>query len=124
MAQFPIKGVGVGQLSRNDSPSKYEPLLEVNDKRADAEGGYEFRRRRFTRKPRNTIKMGFLNITHADKLILEAFYDTMLTDTAFIWYDQIAGINRQVYFEKSPVWNYEGIGPLKLWSPNFELKEV
>lgn len=120
MADFPTTPT----LSQGESPSKYDIKQEVNEIKSETDGGYEFKRRRFTRAPRNIVDTGFIGITHADKMVLQGFYDTHQTTVAFNYYDYIAGLTRQVRFEESPKWNYVGIGQTRLWSPSFKMKEI
>jgi hypothetical protein len=124
MAQFPVKGRGPNDLSQGESPSIYKPGTEINDVRADAEGGYEFRRPRTTRGPRETVKTGFIGLPHDDYLKLKAFWDAHLTTEAFTYYDYVHGIYRTVRFEKEPDWGPQIIGTNRMWSPTFELKEL
>lgn len=120
MANFPVKP----QLSQGESPSKYGIKQEVNEIKSETEGGYEFKRKRFTRAERNILDTGFIGIKHVDKLILDAFYNTHGTTLAFNYYDYIAGLTRQVRFEESPKWDYVGIGQTKLWNVTFKMKEI
>lgn len=120
MANFPTKPT----LSQGESPSKYDIKLETNEVKSETDGGYEFKRRRFTRAPRNVIGTGFIGINHADKITLENFYSAHGTTVAFLYYDYIAGLTRQVRFEEVPKWNYVGIGQTKLWHADFKMKEI
>lgn len=124
MAQFPTKGTGKGYLARGESPSIYKPGTEINDVRADADGGYEFRRQRTTRGPRETVKTGFIGLSHDDYLTLKKFWDEHLTTEAFTYYDYIHGFYRTVRFEKEPDWNPQVVGKNRMWSPTFEMKEL
>lgn len=121
MAQFPTMD---DDLSRGESPSKYDIKPEVADIRNDTDGGYETRRPRFTRAPRNLVKTGFIGLSHADYQILLAFWNAHLTTVAFTYWDYMNDVMRQVRFDKEPDWKPETIGKRRLWSPNFELKEI
>jgi hypothetical protein len=120
MANFPRKPA----ISIGESPSKYDVIPEANEVKADAEGGYEFKRKRFTRAARNMITTGFIGIKNADKMVLEAFYNTHGTTVAFTYIDDVSNVTRQVRFEDPPKWDYIGIGTTRLWSPSFKMKEV
>lgn len=118
---FPTKIAG---LSLGESPSKYDIKNEVADIRADAEGGYEARRPRFTRRGRDQVTTGFIGLTQADFNMLNQFWLDHTTTVAFIYHDYMVGIDRQVRFEKEPDWNPSAIGTTRRWSPTFQMKEV
>lgn len=119
---FPVKGPS--GLSQGESPSKYDIIDEQNDIRSDAEGGYEARRPRYTRAGRTTIKTGFIQIKQADYAILRQFWKDHGTTVAFTYVDYMEGVTRQMRFENPPDWNPEAIGQLRLYSPQFVMKEV
>jgi hypothetical protein len=119
MATFPTKP----QLSQGESPSLYKNKAEDNANKADTDGGYEFRRRRFTRKRRRMLETGFIGLPNADYLTLDAFWEEHQTDTAFTWYDQIADVTRQVRFDEFDA-DYVGIGPNKMWTIKIKMSEI
>jgi hypothetical protein len=120
MATFPTKGV----LTLGEAPSKYDIDETDNEVKADTDGGYEFKRPRFTRKPPRIVKTGFIGLTHADYLVLLAFWDAHGTTVAFTYTDYVHGISRNVRFDKKPDWKPQIIGTRRLWNPSFEMKEV
>lgn len=120
MATFPTKPT----LAVGESPSKYDITEEPNEAKAPTEGGYEFRRKRFTRATPEIVSTGFTGLKHADYLVLRAFWKQHTTVVAFTYFDYMLGINRTVRFEEPPKWNPESIGTTRLWSPTFKMKEV
>lgn len=120
MANFPTKPT----LSQGESPSLYERSQDDNAMRTDADGGYVFVRRRFTRAPRYEFKTGFIGIPHADKLIIEQFWKDHLTDTAFNYTDYINGGTFNVRFSKPVKFDYVGVGQTKLWDIKIEMEQV
>lgn len=119
MANFPKKPT----LSQGESPSLYKVKHPDISNKAPTDGGYEFRRRRYTGVPRKTYETGFIGIEQADFDIIEAFYDTHLTDTIFTWTDQIRGVDRQVRFDEFKP-EYKGLGQHKRWNVKIKLSEV
>jgi hypothetical protein len=119
MANFPTKP----QLSQGESPSLYKNKAEDNVLSGDTDGGYEFRRRRFTRPRRRMIETGFLNVPHADLLILNDFWEEHQKDKAFIWFDYLYGVSRQVRFDDFDA-QYTGIGQRKMWTIKIKMSEI
>lgn len=114
MANFPTKATG---LSQGESPSLYsnEAMVDDDTVSAKTEGGYEYRRNRFSRAPRRAIETGFINLPHVDYLTIKAFFDTHLKTTEFIWYDQILEQNFTVRFDDFKA-DYKGIGQNRMWN--------
>jgi len=121
MANFPTKATG---LSRGESPSKYGEEEEDISIRSETEGGYEFRRPRFTRKPRTVYTTGFIGLNQSDYLALKSFYDTHKTTMAFNWTNQLTSVVHQVYFNKPIKWDYTGVATNRIWSCTIEMKEI
>jgi hypothetical protein len=119
MANFPTKP----QLSQGESPSLYKIKAQENENKADTDGGYEFRRRRFTRTRRKHIETGFIGLPHADYLVLDAFWETHQTDTAFSYYDYLHGVTRQMRFDSFEP-DYVGVGTHKLWTIKIKMSEI
>jgi hypothetical protein len=119
MATFPAPPI----LSQGESPSLYK--VETNDKSVSAEtdGGYEFRRRRFTRRRRRQYETGFLFLPHADYVILDEFWEEHQTDTPFTWHDPIQGVDRTVRFDEFKP-DYVGIGQYRLWTIKIKISEI
>lgn len=116
MANFPT-------LSQGESPSLYSNVAEDNTIKADADGGYEFRRRRFTRKRRRIIETGFLFLPHADYLVLDAFWEEHGNDLPFTYHDYIHGIDRTVRFDDFKP-DYVGVGQNRMWTIKIKMSEV
>lgn len=119
MANFPTKPT----LSQGESPSLYKNVPEDNANKADTDGGYEFRRRRFTRAPRRKIETGFLHLPHADYLELNQFWEDHQTDVAFTWYDYLHEVNIQVRFDSFEP-DYTGIGTSRTWTVKIKMSEI
>lgn len=121
MANFPSKSNSA--LTQDFSPSDYsnEPMVETAS--AKSEGGYEHRRRRFTRTPRREISVGFKGLKNADFQIVEDFYDAHLEDTEFTFYDPIKDTSYTCRFDE---WKpkYVGIGTTLLWDIQIKMSEV
>jgi len=119
MANFPTPPT----LTQGESPSLYKNEAEENVLKADTDGGYEFRRRRFTRKRRRMFETGFISIPHSDYLILDAFWEDHQMDKAFTWVDQITGLTHQVRFDDFKA-DYTGIGQYRMWTIKIKMSEV
>lgn len=119
MANFPTKP----SLSQGESPSLYKNEAEDNANKAPTDGGYEFRRRRFTRTRRRSIETGFVNLPHADYQILDTFWETHQTDTAFIWFDYMHDVSRQVRFDDFKP-DYVGVGQNRSWTIKIKMSEI
>jgi len=121
MANFPTKQNG--DISRDFSPSLYknEPMVETM--KGKTEGGYEHRRRRFTRKPRRAIEIGFIDLSQSDFETIEAFYDAHLEDTEFSFYDPIRD---EVYTCRFDEWkpDYSGLGENVRYGLKIKMSEV
>lgn len=120
MQTFPTKGNG---LTRGESPSLYKIDWEDNVLKAPADGGYEFRRRKFTRTPPRMIETGYIGLSHADYLVLEAFWLEHQNDTEFLYPDYMTGTTRTVRFDDFKP-DYTGYGQTKVWGLKIKLKEV
>ena len=119
MATFPTKPI----LSQGESPSLYKNIPMDNMKGAKSDGGYEFRRRQFSRKPRRKIETGFIKMPHADYLVLDAFYEEHQLDVAFTWHDYIHDVSRQVRFDEFKP-EYKGIGTNRKWTVKIKMSEI
>lgn len=121
MADFPTKANG--QLTQGESPSMWSMKPKSTVLKAETDGGYEFRRRRTTRAPRNEIETGFISLPHADYLVLKAFWDAHLEDVAFTYRDYLHDIDRQVRFDE---WkpDYTGVGQNRMWTVKIKMSEI
>lgn len=120
MQTFPTKG---GGLTLGESPSLYKYSFADNVRKASTEGGYEFRRRRFSRTPARTIETGFIGLNHSDFIALENFYLTHQMDKEFTYYDYHYGVNRTVRFDDFKP-EATTIGQTKLWNVKIKMSEV
>ena len=111
-------------LSIGESPSKFKRSQEDNVIKSKTDGGYEFRRRRFTRKPVYMFTTGYIGISQTEKEMIETFWNDKLTDTAFLYTDIINGGVFNVTFDKPPTFTYKGIGTTRLWDVTLEMRQV
>lgn len=119
MANFPTKPT----LSQGESPSLYKLDRQDNVVKAETDGGYEFRRRRFTRTPRKVIETGFISLPHADYEILEEFFEDHLNDVAFTYTDYIRGTTHQMRFDDFTP-DYVGVGDNRRWTVKIKMSEI
>jgi hypothetical protein len=125
MADFPI----VSLATKEDS-AKYGFEQEDNAVKPQMEGGYVLSRPRFTRRPRRTWKTGFTDITNADKLLLEAFYNAKGTHMSFTYLvpvpDTEGGSKETVTvrFKEPLKFTYAGIGATAHWNVEVSLEEL
>lgn len=119
MAEFP----GKPTLSIGESPSLYSNTPEDNSIKADTDGGYEFRRTRFTRPRRRQIQTGFIGLSAADYAVLSAFEETHTNVVAFTYFDYIRNQTYQVRIDE---WKptYTGVGKTVLWNLTIKMSEV
>lgn len=89
MTSYPIfPALSVGQDQRFFTEERENPALPA----VKAEGGYEFTRPRFTRRPRRMFGTGFSGMSSADKATLEAFWDDRKGSSApFYWTNPTSG---------------------------------
>jgi hypothetical protein len=116
MADFPT-------LTQGESPSLYGNNFEDTSIKADTDGGYEFRRDRFTRNMRRLLETGFLSLPHDQFEILEAFYEDHRKTEPFTYYDYMRGVTRTVRFDEFKS-DYVGIGQNRMWTVKIKMSEV
>lgn len=89
------------------------------------EGGYDTARPRTTRKPRKMWVTGFTEITNAQKIALDAFYDTVGKYGLVTWTHPVSGVVYTVRITEWPEAKYAGHGPYVAWDyAPIKLKEV
>lgn len=118
MADFPPSGV------KEDS-SKFSISFEDPVVRGEVEGGYVTTRARHTRRPRRTFTTGFTDMTPAQILSLENFYDSKRGGSvAFTYAHPTTGTVFTVRF-KGFSENYSGAGSVFRWDVgSVQLEEV
>lgn len=121
MANYPTKGPG--GLSQGESPSLYDIDTIDDTLKADAEGGYEYRRRRSTAKARKTLETGYIGLPHNDYLLLSAFWDSHGKTVPFTYFDYMHGVYRQVRFDEFKP-DYKGVGQHRRWDIKIKLSEM
>lgn len=94
--------------------------------RADMEGGYVVTRARHTRKPLRIFKIGYTDISNADKVVLDDFYDTVKGGSlVFTWTDPESLLTYSVRFNKGGLsFKYVGMGNNKRWDCSFEIEQA
>lgn len=109
---------------RNMDSQKYAFSRADAGMRAEIEGGYVITRARFTRRPPLIFKIGFTNITEADKDALDTFTGDVGTFRSFNWTNIANGIEYRVRLKGMPEFVQRGIGLTKLWDCSMELEQV
>jgi phage-related protein len=122
MADFPI-------LSNDfDAASFTEASENPSVAGGDTEGGYEISRARHTRRPRRTWTFRFGDITEAERVILQNFWDARFGGAgAFNWTHPITAVVYNVRFEKQSTLEFSrtGYGTNHRWDTGtITLKEV
>lgn len=111
---------GAGQDSKYYTITPDDPAM-----RAPLEGGYEFTRARYTRRPRNTYTSGFTHITDEDKALLDAFYEQVRGGSLiFDWVRPTDEVTLKVRFAEPLQWKYTGKGYERYWDVTFKVKEA
>lgn len=95
--------------------SKYQEERLDPAMRATTEGGYVVTRPRYTRRPRRVWKIGFTNISDADKAALETFWNSVRGGSeAFNWTLPVTGEQVVVRFAEGTKLGFSYAGPLAL----------
>ena len=119
MANFPTL------TSRTEDSALYGVEHENPTIRSELDGGYVNTRARFTRTPRRIFSSGFTDISEADRLTLETFWDTVQGGSeAFNWTSPQDGNTYSVRFVEPLVFDYAGHGTNYRWNVRFKLEEV
>lgn len=94
----------------------------------DTDGGYEYTRPKFTRRPRRTITFNYKNISPADKVSLQSFWDACFGGSvAFNWTDPTTATVYNVRFSKDMKLKFsrDGVGTTHRYNTDpITLKEV
>lgn len=94
----------------------------------DTDGGYEYTRPRFTRRPRRTFTFSYKNISAADRVTLQQFWDDNFGGSvAFNWTDPTTSTTYNVRFatDMKIKFTRDGVGTLSRWNTDpIILKEV
>jgi len=98
--------------------------IEDNTVRAKTEGGYEFTRKRFTRKPRKTFMTGFTMMSQADYDTFIDFWDEYQGARAFNWVEPTTNSVHSVRFADKPSIQYVGKGSTFLYDVVVKMKQV
>lgn len=117
---FPTKGP---YLSKSESPSLYDVIYQDNVQKASTDGGYEHRRRKFTRTPRRVISTGFLDLSHDEFILLENFFLFHQMDKEFYYTDYMMGVTRTMRFDEfNP--SSKTIGTNRRWDVKIKMSEL
>ena len=119
MKTFPTKATG---LSRGESPSLYGTDWVENTLRAPVDGGYEFRRKKFTRD-RKTFQTGYISANHGDYLLLKEFFESHKYEIEFLWYDYMHDEVRTVRFDEFKP-DSMSVGKNRMWTVKIKMSEV
>jgi hypothetical protein len=103
----------------------YDVSQEDVGMKTPLDGGYVASRPRHTRTPRKTFTSGFTSMTNAQKIQLQAFYDTVKgSSLVFDWIDPPSGTVYTVRFTGELKIKYVGLGPTKLWDCSFQIEQA
>jgi phage-related protein len=125
MATFPIASL----VGKEDS-AKYGFEVEDVGIRSEMEGGYIITRPRHTRNPRRTWATGFTDVSNADKLLLEAFFNDHGTFKAFTYTVPVPNISGgaketvNARFMGKMEFKYVGYGANARWNIDVKIEEV
>ncbi len=120
MSNFPPSGMALKEDSAFYSQKRIDKTVRI-----ETEGGYVVTRPRTTRPPRREWTTGWSEITHADKLKIEVFYESVMGGAnSFTWTDPVSLIEYTVRFVGDLEFQYKGIGPTKLWAVKVKLEQV
>lgn len=116
MSDFPLAGI-------KEDGELYGESYEDNSIKSDTDGGYEFRRPRFTRNLRKVYETGFSMVDSSEKQQLCDFYELKQMHTPFFWLNPVTGQNVHVNFEEFK-FDRIGYGAVSQWNIRIKLKEV
>jgi phage-related protein len=121
MSDFPP----VGMLNGEDS-AKFSIDLGDNTVSSKMEDGYEISRPRSTRRPRKKYNSGFTDISDAERVLIENFYEqeAAATANAFSWTEPTSQQELIVRFAERIKFEYVGYGANHRWNLAFSVKEV
>lgn len=121
MADFPPVTMTAKEDSRQRSDKQADPAM-----RKEMDGGYVVTRARYTRAPRKTFITGFTNISQADKVAFQNFWDSKKGGSdSFTWADPITTTVYTVRFVGQPDFKYVGMGSTYRWDiTNVQLEQV
>lgn len=115
-------------LSRGQDERQFGIDYEDVTMASEMEGGYVITRPRHTRRPRRTWKTGFTEMTDADRVAWESFFDSVRGGSlSFEWPNPIDGQNYTVRLKsgETPSLEYVGRGGVHFWNiRNITLEEV
>lgn len=112
-------------LSREQDSQFYEVSLEDPALKTAMEGGYVVSRPKHTRKPRRSFKTGYSGITNADRVLLEAFYDSVRGGSlTFTWRDPVSKTAWIVRFGEKLGFKYVGVGISQRWDVQISLDQA
>jgi phage-related protein len=120
MVDFPPLGMIEGEDSKYFSVEYRDNTVS-----SEMEDGYEISRPRGTRRPGRMFSTGFTDITSADKVLLQSFWESVRGNAnLFNWLDPTTGQVLTVRFKGAMKFQYTGTGGTHLWVLQVELKEV
>jgi hypothetical protein len=112
-------------LTANPDSSKFGYEKEDPAIKLEMEGGYMISRARHTRALRRTFTLVYTYISDADKVLLDAFWDTMKGGSDyFTWTNPENSTAYTVRFKTPMKIEYRGRYNLKKWDVSVTIEEV
>lgn len=113
-------------LEKKQDSSKFTETSDDPSKTLTVDGGYEYSRPLYTRRPRKTWTIAFTNLTDEERQELMDFWDKVKGGSnAFYWWHPIRQEYVLVRFKSSISFEYKGAGTTYRWnSSQITLKEV
>lgn len=121
MSDFPPVGMIAKEDSKGMTIEQDDPAIKVKQ-----EGGFKGARARYTRRPRRSYSLSFTDVSEADRLLLESFWNAKKGGSvSFTWVDPTTEVELIVRFEDVMKFKYAGFGGNHRWDvDNVVLKEV
>jgi phage-related protein len=93
--------------------------------RKEMSSGAEYTRRKHTGAPKKGFSYSYPQMSAAEKLLLDTFYDNHAGGEPFYWTHPLTNVQHLVRFaEGGMTFKYVGIGKTELWSADVSIKEV
>jgi hypothetical protein len=117
---FPTLPSGTKLTSEGFSIEREDPSMQT-----ELEGGYVFSRRKHTRTPRSSYNCMVRELTEADRLAMDSFWDTVGGGSViFDWTHPTTLAVVAVRFKGPITYTYTGWGPLQRWDCSFVLQQA
>lgn len=117
---FPTLPSGAALTSDGFTIEREDPSMQT-----PIEGGYVISRVKHTRTPRSTYNCGIRELTEADRMTMDIFWDTVRGGSmVFDWTHPTTLAVVAVRFKGPLTFVYTGWGPLKRWDCSFVLEQA